>query len=127
MEEKTNVEINFNPLKGRIIERYDTLSNFAKTLGLSKQNLSAKMNNKSDFSRDTVIKICELLDISDCEIGKFFFAPKVNKSNMIQDKNETLKDFANYLLYEFFSNSEGNEKKKDEVKSKNVQKKNDQS
>ena len=40
--------LDFRKLRGRIIEKYDTLENFAKSYGISPVCLSKKMNNKSN-------------------------------------------------------------------------------
>ena len=64
----------YNKLRGRIIERYDTQEKFAQVLGISKNSLSLKMNGKTSFSQDDVVKWCELLGIQTEEIGQYFFA-----------------------------------------------------
>lgn len=65
---------NYKKLRGRIIEKYGTQENFSKEIGISPNSLSLKMTGKTGFSRDDIIKWCELLDISNDEIGAYFFA-----------------------------------------------------
>lgn len=65
---------NYSKLKGRIIEKYGSMTNFSEKLGVSKQALSRKMNGKISFSRNDILKWCELLDIDQSEIGIYFFA-----------------------------------------------------
>lgn len=65
---------NYSKLKGRIIEKYGSMTNFSEELGISKQALSRKMNGNIRVSRDDVLKWCELLEIDQAEIGIYFFA-----------------------------------------------------
>lgn len=68
----------FRELKGEIIKKYGTLSNFAKNgFGCSMANLSAKLNNKTQFFSKDIDKICELLGIQIKDIGRYFFTKKV--------------------------------------------------
>lgn len=71
------MSFDFSELKGKIIAKYKSQSNFSKRLGVSEITLSKKMNNKTHFSSDDIAKICDLLSISQEEIGIYFFTPKV--------------------------------------------------
>lgn len=64
----------YNKLRGRIIEKFGTQEKFAQNLGISKNSLSLKMNGKTSFSQEDVIKWCALLDIRTEDIGEYFFA-----------------------------------------------------
>lgn len=66
--------LKYAKLRGRIIEKYGTLSNFADQLGVSITIVSRKMHSKVGFSKADILKWCELLDISLEEIGSYFFA-----------------------------------------------------
>lgn len=68
--------LDFRKLRGRIIEKYDTLKNFAKSYGISLVCLSKKMNNKSQFTRKDILEMSEMLDISKEEIGDYFFTKR---------------------------------------------------
>lgn len=63
-------------LRGRIVERYGTLRNFAAELGLSAVAVSNKVNGSAGFSKEDIIKWSELLDIPAEEVGESFFALK---------------------------------------------------
>lgn len=65
---------NYSKLKGRIIEKYGSMTNFSEELGVSKQALSRKINGNIGISRTDILKWCELLDIEQSEIGIYFFA-----------------------------------------------------
>lgn len=69
--------LDFRKLRGRIIEKYDTLGNFAKSYGISLVCLSKKMNNKSQFTQKDILEMSEMLDISKEEIGDYFFTKRV--------------------------------------------------
>ena len=64
-------------LKGRIVEKYGTQANFVRVFGISENSFSLKMNNKSRFSSDDIIRMTEMLDIEKEEVGKYFFTLKV--------------------------------------------------
>ena len=65
-------------LRGRIIEKFGTQEAFGKALNVSIQTVCAKLNGRSAFSQDDIIKWCELLDISASEVGDYFFAPALS-------------------------------------------------
>lgn len=60
-------------LRGRIVEKFGTISEFTKALGSSTVTVSAKLNNKSGFSRGDIEHWSELLEIPFVEIGLYFF------------------------------------------------------
>lgn len=62
-----------NKLRGKIREKYGSEVKFAKSMGLSQATLSAKLNDKVDFTRTELIKMQELLNISDDEFREIFF------------------------------------------------------
>ena len=63
----------YNKLRGRIVEKYGTQSAFARDIGLSKTSLSKKMTGKTGFSQEDVRLWRDKLDITDSEIGTYFF------------------------------------------------------
>lgn len=60
-------------LRGRIVEKYRTQTNFAKAIGISKNALSRKMSGKVRLSQEDMIQWSELLDIDKESFGEFFF------------------------------------------------------
>lgn len=68
---------NYSKLKGRIVEKFGSQTAFVKAFGVSENTFSLKMNNKVRFSTDDITKIASMLDISDKDIGEFFFTPRV--------------------------------------------------
>lgn len=63
----------YNKLRGRIIEKYGTQSNFAENLGISVNALSRKMNCKTGLSQKDIEEWSEKLNIPISEYGKYFF------------------------------------------------------
>ena len=76
----TEVKFDYSKLKGRIREIFDTQSAFAEAMGMSTTSLSAKLNNKIEFSQKEINKACDLLKIKKEEIPVYFFTPKVQES-----------------------------------------------
>lgn len=63
----------YSKLRGRIVEIFGNQRAFAKEIGLSEQSVTSKLNERSDFSQDDIIKWCELLKIEAKDIGDYFF------------------------------------------------------
>lgn len=68
---------NYSKLRGRIREKFGAEGRFADAMGMSKQTLSAKLNNRIQFIQDEIRLACSLLDIPTDEIAAYFFAEEV--------------------------------------------------
>ena len=68
---------NYNKLRGRIREIFGTQEEFGKAVGLSNTSISAKLNNKVEWSQQEINKSVEVLKLSDNEIFTYFFTEKV--------------------------------------------------
>lgn len=64
----------YRKLRGKIVEKYGTMGEFSKVLGISDVSLSRKMNGIVAFSHNDIVKWCGLLDIEQSEIGEYFFS-----------------------------------------------------
>lgn len=71
---------NYNKLRGAIKEVYGTQEAFANRMGMSNAALSQRLNNKSKFSQDEIVRACELCGIKPADIASYFFASEVQKS-----------------------------------------------
>lgn len=69
----------YNKLRGRIIEKFGTQSEFAKKIGMSEQIITAKLAGKSSFTQGNIIAWCETLDIDQNDIGDYFFSRELSK------------------------------------------------
>lgn len=65
---------NYKKLRGKIREKFDTQEDFAKAIGKSKSIVSKKLNNKSDWTREEIVRACEVLDIPLKDASLYFFA-----------------------------------------------------
>ena len=76
-KEEKRVAFDYRKLKGRIVEKYGSQSKFVKEYGISENSFSMKMNNKTRFSSDDIVKMSEMLDIPKEKVGEYFFTEKV--------------------------------------------------
>ena len=81
---------NYSKLEGRIRQYYQTEEKFALAMGMGRSSLSAKLNNKSDFTRKQMLRAAELLEIEPAEIPIYFFRLKVQENERIIEKTALL-------------------------------------
>jgi hypothetical protein len=67
----------YKKLRGRIIEKYGSQTNFSVKFGVSENTMSLKLNNKVRFTSDDIVKASDLLEIPPDLVGTYFFTPKV--------------------------------------------------
>ena len=76
------IKYNFDKLKGKIKEVYNTQNDFAKSMEMAPNTLSSKLNNQSFFSSEEISKAVELLKIDDPkEAWVIFFTEQVEKKS----------------------------------------------
>lgn len=63
----------YRKLRGRIVEKYRTQTNFAKAVGISKNAMSRKMSGQVRLSQEDMIQWAELLEIDKEDFGDYFF------------------------------------------------------
>lgn len=73
----TNRIFDYSKLKGRIIEKYDSLSAFAEKMGVSTATISIKLTTGQAFNALTIIDWAYALDIDVNDYGIYFFTLKV--------------------------------------------------
>ena len=73
----TDRKFDYRKLRGRIVEKYGTQGAFSKAVKLSENSVSRKINGIKSFSREDILRWCELLDIDRDDIGIYFFTQKV--------------------------------------------------
>jgi transcriptional regulator with XRE-family HTH domain len=74
---------NYNKLRGKIKEVFNTQAAFAEAMEISSTSLSEKLNNKVEFSQKEIERAVELLQISKEEIPVYFFTLEVQKTELI--------------------------------------------
>lgn len=75
MAKGKTMDFSYGFLKDKITQVCGTQAEFAKRLGISKQCLSNKLNNKNMFSHEEIFKSSVILDLSEPEIMRCFFIP----------------------------------------------------
>lgn len=68
--------MSYAKLRGRIVEKFGTQGAFAEAMEWREALLSAKLNNKSEWTFAEVMKVCELLEIPLSEAHLYFFCTK---------------------------------------------------
>lgn len=68
----------YGKLRGRIVEKYGSISKFGEQLDISRTSLDLKLNNKVDISRSEIITWSNLLEIEPTEYSAYFFTEKLN-------------------------------------------------
>lgn len=68
------MKYNYSKLLGRLKEFNLTQAGLAEKIGKNEGTLNLKLNNKNAFTSEEIDRICEVLEIPNDEIGKYFFA-----------------------------------------------------
>lgn len=71
------LQYDYSKLKGRIIEKLGSQHKFAKSMSLTEKTISSKLNNEVFWKQNEISKACDILDIKEDEIKKYFFKLKV--------------------------------------------------
>lgn len=71
------MNFDYSRLCGRITEKCKTQGNFAKAMGPSESTISAKLNNKYEFSQSEIMRAVEILELRSTDIPLYFFTLKV--------------------------------------------------
>lgn len=74
--------MSFDKLKGKMTEAHVSQDKLSKMLGITVQSLNAKLNGRSQFTLEEVVKITEYLKLKNPV--DIFFKPSVSK---MQQKN----------------------------------------
>lgn len=72
-------EIKFPKLRGKIMENFNSYTEFSEALGTSVQVVSYKMSGERPFSKSDIEKWCDVLRIPISDCGLYFFEPPVEK------------------------------------------------
>lgn len=63
----------YRKLRGRIIEKYGSLKNYASEMGLTSTQISRYMNGRAVFTREKMLLWGEKLGIEKEEFASYFF------------------------------------------------------
>lgn len=67
----------YRKLKGKIKEKYETQAEFSKALCIGESTLNLKLNNKTEWSQEEMVKALDLLGESKSKLKEYFFTHKV--------------------------------------------------
>ena len=67
----------YSKLRGRIVEIFNTQSNFASAMGWSERTLSLKMNGMRSWKQPDICKAIQLLRLTTEDIPIYFFTLRV--------------------------------------------------
>lgn len=70
------VNYDYSKLRGRIVEKYGTVTAFSAALGSNVNTVLSKLNGTTGWKMQDIESSLSLLDISRDEIGLYFFTPK---------------------------------------------------
>lgn len=64
----------YQKLRGRIVEKFGSIGAFADAVGISRTQMSKKLQGKAGISQKEIIQWSEILDIEQAEYSDFYFA-----------------------------------------------------
>ena len=67
-------------LIGRFIAKFGSRKAFADAMHMTAESLSQKLNGKRYFNQKQITKACELLEIAEADVVKYFFTLKVQSA-----------------------------------------------
>lgn len=77
-----NIEYDYSLLQNKIKEEGYSQTSLAKELGMARNSMNLKLNNKAHFTQSEIIKLSYLLGIDGDEIGEYFFSQIVRKTEL---------------------------------------------
>ena len=72
--------MSYPKLRGRIVEKFGSQMAFANKIGKTEQTVTAKLNGNSKFSLEDIMQWSEALELSEAEVGAYFFTQGLSKS-----------------------------------------------
>lgn len=70
--------MNSNELRAQMLRKGFKVENFAEKLGISKSAFYRKLKGTSEFDREEISKISELLELQPKDVYDIFFAKEVS-------------------------------------------------
>lgn len=71
------MSFDYRKLRGKITEVFGGQRAFAEAMGRSSTSISAKLNNRVQWTQTEILKACKLLCIPEQEMTLYFFTPIV--------------------------------------------------
>ena len=67
----------YSKLRGKIVEKFGTQTEFSKAMNLSERTISLKLNGGRAWKQDEICRAVGLLELSNEDIQDYFFTLKV--------------------------------------------------
>ena len=80
--EDKEIRFDYSKLRGRIVEKYGSISTFCKDTGRDRSTINNKLLTGSGMRQDAIITIAQDLAIPETEYNLYFFTPLVEKSKL---------------------------------------------
>lgn len=74
------MRMDYSRLNCRIEERFRSKRNFAKHMGWSTRHLSMKLEGKTEWRKQTILRAIKLLGLNVNDIPEYFFTPMEEES-----------------------------------------------
>ena len=71
------MDYDYSKLRGKIVEVFGTCREFTEAMSMGKTTMSAKLNNKTEWTQDEMIEAMDLLNIPHEDVVSYFFTHKV--------------------------------------------------
>lgn len=68
--------MDYSKLRGKIKEVFGSETAFSEAMGCNRSTISAKLNNRSEWTRADIEKACDLLKIPLTDVALYFFYRK---------------------------------------------------
>lgn len=68
--------MDYSKLRGKIKEVFGSETAFSEAMGYNRSTISAKLNNRSEWTRADIEKACDLLGIPMADVALYFFYRK---------------------------------------------------
>ena len=74
-----------NIFRGKVIERFGSLSAFAAAMGFSPATLSWRMTGRAEWKRDEIARAINLLKNTPTEIALYFFPECLDENEVLDN------------------------------------------
>ena len=71
------MDFDYSKLRGKIVEKFGTQTEFSKAMNLSERTMSLKLNGGRAWKQDEICRAVGLLELSNEDIQDYFFTLKV--------------------------------------------------
>lgn len=78
-KQQSNKQFNYDLLLKRMKVHRHSQKTLSEAMEISRATLNAKMNSRIPFTQKDIISICRILEISNDEVGDYFFHERLDK------------------------------------------------